>query len=86
MEFPEADGFRGKLTVGKLITYLFFKELDVRRRLSDMVEKDLVGKLEAELEKLKHLLGLSHHLRVKWIPNNHGKLSGEVRGDCILHL
>lgn len=51
-----------------------------------MVEKNLVGKLEAELEKLKHLLGLGHHLRVKWIPNNYGKLSGKVKGGLHLHL
>jgi hypothetical protein len=40
------------------------------------------SKLEAELERLKHLLRLGYHLKVKWIPNN-GKLSGEVKGDCI---
>jgi hypothetical protein len=41
------------------------------------------SKLEAELERLKSFLGLGYHLRVKWIPNNNGKLSGEVKGDCI---
>ena len=43
---------------------------------------DLTAKLETELERLKHHLGLGHHLGVKWIPND-GKLSGEVNGDCI---
>lgn len=44
---------------------------------------NLDSKLEAELERLKRLLGLCHHLNVKWVPNNNGNLSGEVKGDCI---
>jgi hypothetical protein len=44
--------------------------------------KGLVSMLETELERLKHLLGLGHHLMVKWTPKD-GKLSGEVNGNCI---
>jgi len=45
--------------------------------------KNLGSKLEVELERLKHFLELGNHLKVKWVPNNDGKLSGEVKGDCI---
>lgn len=45
--------------------------------------RDITSKLEAELERLKRLLGLGHHLRMKWAPNNNGELAGEVKGDCI---
>jgi hypothetical protein len=44
--------------------------------------KDIMGKLETELERLRRLLGLGYHLVVKWIPKD-GKLSGEVNGNCI---
>ena len=41
-----------------------------------------MGRLETKLERLKHLLGLGHHLMVNWIPKD-GELSGEVNGNCI---
>jgi hypothetical protein len=44
--------------------------------------KDLTAKLETELERLEHLIGLGRILGVKWIPND-GKLSGEVKEDFI---
>ena len=48
-----------------------------------MSEKNLDGKLEEELERLKRFLGLGHHLRVKWAPDSNERLSGEVKGDCV---
>jgi len=42
-----------------------------------------IKKLEAELERLKKLLGLGYGLKVKWIPNGNEKLSGEVKEDVI---
>jgi hypothetical protein len=45
--------------------------------------KNLKSKLETELGRLKCVLELGHHLKLKWSPNNDGKLSGEVKGDCI---
>ena len=41
-------------------------------------------KLRIELQSLKEKLDLGHELSVKWVPNVHGKLSGEVKGACIL--
>ena len=39
--------------------------------------------LEAELERLKKILKLGYELKVRWIPNNNSRISGEVRGDYI---
>jgi hypothetical protein len=52
-------------------------------KVINVTEKNLAKKLEAELERLKRFLGLGHHLRVKWTPDNNERLSGEVKGDCI---
>jgi hypothetical protein len=40
-------------------------------------------KLKEALEKLKRTLNVGYDLRVKWIPDDGSKLSGEVRGDVI---
>lgn len=40
--------------------------------------------VEQELERLKKVLNRGQDLKVKWIPGNNGKLSGEVKGDLIL--
>jgi hypothetical protein len=50
---------------------------------TSIIELGLEGKLESALERLKQTLNLSYELKVKWIPNGSGKLSGEVKGDCI---
>jgi len=39
--------------------------------------------LEAELEHLKKILGFGYELKVRWIPNNNSKISGEVKAKCI---
>lgn len=44
---------------------------------------DLEEKLQSALEGLKQILGLGHELTLRWIPNGDGKLSGEVKGNCI---
>lgn len=44
---------------------------------------DLQKELETELERLKRILKLGYELKVRWIPNNNSKISGEVRGDYI---
>jgi len=43
----------------------------------------LERKLENELERLKKKLRLGYELKVKWIPDNGNRLSGEVKGDVI---
>jgi len=48
-----------------------------------LVQYDLQKKLEAELERLKKILKLGYELKVRWIPNNNSKLSGEVKGETI---
>lgn len=40
-------------------------------------------KLESELDRLKKTLQMDSGLKVRWIPNNHSKISGEVKGDYI---
>jgi hypothetical protein len=47
------------------------------------VERDFQRKLEMELERLKRKLSLGYELKVRWIPDNDNKLSGEVKGDVI---
>ncbi|MCP8308878.1 MAG: hypothetical protein H3Z53_11310 [archaeon] len=42
-----------------------------------------IKKLEAELERLKRILQICYELKVRWLPNDNEKLSGEVRGDVI---
>jgi hypothetical protein len=44
---------------------------------------DLEEKLQSALEGLKQTLNLGYELTLKWVPNGDGKLSGEVKGDCI---
>jgi hypothetical protein len=44
--------------------------------------KNLTPKLEAELERLKRALRLGDYLEVRWVPKE-GRLSGEVKGNCI---
>jgi len=44
---------------------------------------DLQRKLEQELERLKKVLKLGYELKVRWIPNDDSKLSGEVKGEII---
>lgn len=44
---------------------------------------DFQKELEAELERLKKILKLGYELKVKWIPNNNSRISGEVRSDYI---
>lgn len=44
---------------------------------------DFQKELESELERLKKILKMGYKLKVKWIPNNNSKISGEVRGDYI---
>lgn len=39
--------------------------------------------LEVELERLKRILKLGYELKVRWVPNNSLKISGEVKGNCI---
>ena len=48
-----------------------------------VAELDLQEELQSALEGLKQNLNLGYELRVKWVPNGDGKLSGEVKGDCI---
>ena len=48
-----------------------------------VVGLDLQEELQSALEGLKQNLNLGYELRVKWVPNGDGKLSGEVKGDCI---
>jgi hypothetical protein len=50
---------------------------------ASIIELGLEGKLESTLERLKQTLNLGYELQVKWVPNGDGKLSGEVKGDCI---
>lgn len=40
-------------------------------------------RLEQELERLKRILKLGYELKVRWIPNDDSKLSGEVKGEII---
>jgi hypothetical protein len=40
-------------------------------------------KLHQELEDMKQKLNIGHELAVKWVPTANGKLSGEVKGECI---
>ena len=40
-------------------------------------------KLRKELLSLKQKLDMGHELSVKWVPAVTGKLSGEVKGECI---
>jgi len=47
------------------------------------VELGLERKLESALERLKQTLNLGYELQVRWVPNGDGKLSGEVKDDCI---
>lgn len=44
---------------------------------------DLQKELETELERLKRIMKLGYELKVRCIPNNNSRISGEVRGDCI---
>jgi len=48
-----------------------------------LVQYDLQKKLEAELERLKRILRLGCEVKVRWIPNNNSKISGEVKGETI---
>jgi hypothetical protein len=49
------------------------------------VERGAVQKqLEDELERIQEKLGLGLDLRVIWTPNDHSRLSGEVKGNVIL--
>jgi hypothetical protein len=48
-----------------------------------MVE-DLETTLRDELKRLGRMLGLPHHLTVRWVPSETSSLAGEVKGDCIL--
>lgn len=43
----------------------------------------LEEKLQSSLEDLKRTLNLGYELTLKWIPHGDGKLSGEVKEDCI---
>ena len=52
------------------------------RRSEDI--DDLQTCLELELERLKKILKIGYELRVRWIPTNNRKISGEVRGNYIL--
>jgi hypothetical protein len=56
-----------------------------RRRIcgNSAVGLDLEEKLQSALEGLKQTLNLGYELQVKWLPNCDGKLSGEVKGNCI---
>lgn len=40
-------------------------------------------RLVEELKRLQEKLCVGHELSVKWLPNGHEKLSGEVKGDQI---
>jgi len=51
--------------------------------MSVLVNYNLQKKLEAELERLMRILKLGYELKVRWIPNNNSKLSGEVKGETI---
>ena len=48
-----------------------------------IAKHDFQKELEAELERLKKILKLGYELKVRWIPNNNSRISGEVRGDYI---
>jgi len=50
---------------------------------ASIIELGLEGKLESTLECLKQTLNLGYELQVKWVPNRDGKLSGEVKNECI---
>lgn len=49
----------------------------------NVVGLDLQEKLQSALEGLKQTMNLGYELRVKWVPNGDGKLSGEVKGNFI---
>ena len=40
-------------------------------------------KLEDELERLKKILKLGYELKVRWLPNDKLRISGEVKGEYI---
>lgn len=44
---------------------------------------NLQERLEEELERLKRVLKMGYELKVRWIPNNNSKLSGEVKVETI---
>ena len=46
-------------------------------------QQSIINRLNQELSKLKSKLLLGHELKLKWIPNNNEKLSGEVKDDVI---
>lgn len=48
-----------------------------------IAKHDIQTELEEELERLRKILRLGYELKVRWIPNNNSKISGEVRGDYI---
>lgn len=52
-------------------------------RLTAKSNRSFQRKLETELEMLKKTLKVCYELKVRWIPNNNSKISGEVRGNHI---
>jgi hypothetical protein len=62
-----------------------YQNARARRRTSEnsTAGLGLEEKLRSALEDLKQNLNLGYELRVKWVPSGEGKLSGEVKGDCI---
>ena len=60
------------------------KNLTIKGGLTAVRESSYQRKLEDELERLKRILNQCYELRVRWIPNDGAKISGEVKGVCIL--
>lgn len=50
-------------------------------KMTVIAKNDFRKELEAELERLKKILKLGYELKVRWIPNNNSKISGEVRSN-----
>ena len=50
-------------------------------RITVELEQD---KLRSVLQDLKQRLGIGYELDVSWLPDENAKLSGEVKGTCIL--
>jgi hypothetical protein len=49
----------------------------------DSTQQGMQRWLDEELEKLQEALNVGYNLKVRWIPKDESKLSGEVRGEII---